>query len=89
MSAIVKLRRPRTDLTMSELLAAVRRLVDLLNQQAASGLITREIILQTLRVDQMLHRIEAGEDPRSEEIRSLRGGIDALEREKHDRENGA
>jgi len=74
---------------MTEFPSAVRQLVDMLNKQSASGLITRAIIIQTLRVDQMLRRLEAGEDPRSEEIRSLRGYIDALEREKHERENGA
>jgi hypothetical protein len=41
---------------MQELLSAVAVLVDLLNRHSASGLITREIILQTGRVQQLLAR---------------------------------
>ena len=44
----------------AELLAAVTKLVELLNAQAASGLITREIIVQVGRVQQLLARERRG-----------------------------
>lgn len=47
---------------MADFLAAVRILVDMLNRQAASGLVTRDLIIQALRVDQMLRRIETDAD---------------------------
>jgi hypothetical protein len=40
----------------SDLLAAVRTLVELINRHAASGLLTRELIIQAGKVQQLLAR---------------------------------
>ncbi len=45
---------------MTELLIAIRKLVDLLNASAASGLITREALIQLGEVQRLLSKVEGG-----------------------------
>lgn len=56
--ASLTLLRSQRDVIMDDLLAAMRKLIDMLNATTASGLITHEIELQTLRVDRLLRKVE-------------------------------
>jgi len=56
-----ELRRLREN-RMDDLLVQLRLLLTQLNASSASGLLDRETLIQTLRVDQLLRRIERDAD---------------------------
>jgi len=55
---LARLRENRTD----DLLIQLRLLLTMLNDSSASGLLNRDALLQILRVDQLLRRIERDAD---------------------------